>query len=99
MAKSSAHPSRIQVVEHIQTGIAFVAANAGFAFVPESARRLSPAGVAFRPMTAFNAKYEMVAFWARGTTDPLVLRVLECVALRSPIGNQPWIDGTESRMC
>jgi DNA-binding transcriptional LysR family regulator len=70
-------PNRTQVVEHVQTAMALAAANAGFALVPESANRLSPRGVIFRPLNAVVPKFETVALWLRGTSDPLVRRVLE----------------------
>ena len=70
-------PNRTQVVEHVQTAMALAAANAGFALVPESANRLSPRGVIFRPLNAVVPKFETVALWLRGSTDPLVMRVLE----------------------
>jgi hypothetical protein len=48
---------------HVQTAMALVAANAGFAFVPESADRLSPHGVTFWPLNAVVPKLETVARW------------------------------------
>ena len=76
-------PNRTQVVEHVQTAMALVSANAGFAFVPESADRLSPRGVTFRPLNAVVPKFETVALWLRGTSDPLVRRVLEILKTNS----------------
>jgi DNA-binding transcriptional LysR family regulator len=76
-------PNRTQVVEHVQTAMALVAANAGFAFVPESADRLAPRGVTFRPLNAVVPKFETVALWLRGTSDPLVRRVLEILKTNS----------------
>jgi DNA-binding transcriptional LysR family regulator len=68
-------PNRTQVVEYVQTAMALAAANAGFALVPESANRLSPCGVIFRPLNDVVPKFDTVALWLRGSTDPLVMRV------------------------
>jgi DNA-binding transcriptional LysR family regulator len=69
--------NRTQAIEHLQTAIALVVANAGFAFVPESADILWPQEVIFRPLDAVVPKLETVALWLRGSADPLVRRVLE----------------------
>jgi DNA-binding transcriptional LysR family regulator len=68
--------NRCQAVEHVQTAMALAAANAGFAFVPASAERLSPKEVAFRPLNVTVPCFETVALWSRGSLDPLVHRVL-----------------------
>jgi DNA-binding transcriptional LysR family regulator len=72
-----ATPNRTQAIEHVQTAIALAAGNAGFAFVPESADKLCPQEVIFRPLDAVVPKFETVALWLRGSADPLVRRVLE----------------------
>jgi DNA-binding transcriptional LysR family regulator len=69
--------NRTQATEHLQTAIALVVANAGFAFVPESADILWPQEVIFRPLDAVVPKVETVALWLRGSADPLVRRILE----------------------
>jgi DNA-binding transcriptional LysR family regulator len=73
-------PNRTQAIEHVQTAVALTAANAGFAFVPESADKLWPQEVIFRPLDAVVPKFETVALWLRGSADPLVRRVLEILA-------------------
>jgi DNA-binding transcriptional LysR family regulator len=70
-------PNRTLPIEHIQTAIALAAANAGFAFVPESAGKFCHREVIFRPLDAVVPKLETVALWLRGSADPLVRRVLE----------------------
>lgn len=70
-------PNRTQAIEHLQTAIALTAANAGFAFVPESADKLWPQEVIFRPLDAGVPKFETVALWLRGSADPLIRRILE----------------------
>jgi DNA-binding transcriptional LysR family regulator len=76
-AAGGATPNRTQSIEHVQTAIALAAANAGFAFVPESADKLGQREVIFRPLDAVVPKLETVALWSRGSADPLVRRVLE----------------------
>jgi DNA-binding transcriptional LysR family regulator len=70
-------PNRTQAIEHVQTAIALAAANAGFAFVPESADKFGHGEVIFRPLDAVVPNLETVALWLRGSADPLVRRVLE----------------------
>jgi len=70
-------PNRTQAIEHVQTAVALTAANAGFAFVPESADKLWSQDVIFRPLDAVVPKFETMALWLRGSADPLVRRVLE----------------------
>jgi DNA-binding transcriptional LysR family regulator len=69
-------PKRTQPIEHVQTAIALAAANAGFAFVPESADNSWHGEVIFRPLDAVVPNFETVALWLRGNADPLVRRVL-----------------------
>jgi DNA-binding transcriptional LysR family regulator len=76
-ARNGVPTNRCQVVEHVQTAIVLAAANVGFAFVPASAEKLSPKGVVFRPLSIDVPPFETVAFWFRGSIDPLVNRVLE----------------------
>src|ERR1700756_4150361 len=52
---------RTQEIEHPLTALALASANAGFAFVPASARELSARGVVFRPLKADVPPLETVA--------------------------------------
>jgi hypothetical protein len=54
-------PNRTRAIEHVQTAIALAAANEAFAFVPESADKLWPHEVIFRPLDAAVPKIETVA--------------------------------------
>jgi DNA-binding transcriptional LysR family regulator len=83
-----------QATEHLQTAIALVVANVGFAFVPESADILWPQEVIFRPLDAVVPKVETVALWLRGSADPLVRRILEI--LRQIYAEPDSLDRRES---
>jgi LysR family hca operon transcriptional activator len=87
--------NRTQAIEHVQTAIALAAANAGFAFVPESADKLWPQEVIFRPLDTIVPKFETVALWLRGNADPLVRRILEI--LRQIYAEPDSLIGRESR--
>jgi hypothetical protein len=66
-------PNRTRAIEHVQTAIALAAANAAFAFVPESADKPWPHEVIFRPLDAAVLTIETVLL----TDDLIRLRYVE----------------------
>jgi DNA-binding transcriptional LysR family regulator len=56
----------------VQTIVGLVAAGVGVALVPETARPLQRAGVAFRPLRPKARELELIAAWRRGAVGPVL---------------------------
>lgn len=72
-------PERIQEASQMSTMLALVAARAGVALVPRSARRIAPEGVAFRPITDDCPLLELYAVWPRNRGSALIDELLAVI--------------------
>ncbi|MFI7465972.1 LysR substrate-binding domain-containing protein [Nonomuraea sp. NPDC049646] len=72
-------PAVVQEARDLQTVLALVAAGAGVAFVPASARRIAPPAVTITPIRHPAAEWQIAVVWKDGRPGPLTTGFLDLV--------------------